>query len=83
MARFKISLIVPNNDKAFEDSKNEYYLLSTITDYVDQQEQYKQSNSFIHSVPVSYTYNEKISQHKNGQQELTFSMDDKILLDDE
>ena len=83
MARFKISLIVPNNDTAFEDSENEYYLLSTITDYVDQQEQYKQSNSFIHSVPVSYTYNEKISQHKNGQQELTFSMDDKILLDDE
>jgi len=32
---------------------------------------------------TSYTYNEKLSIHKNGQQELTFSMDDKVLIDNE
>lgn len=85
MARFKLSLIVPNNDTAFSgNEENEYYLTHTITDFVDQQTVLKNRNSmWTHPVQIAYTYNEKLSSHKNGQQELTFSIDDRVLLDDE
>ena len=85
MARFKLSLIVPNNDTAFSgNGENEYYLTHTITDFVDQQTVLKNRNSmWTQPVQIAYTYNEKLSSHKNGQQELTFSIDDRVLLDDE
>lgn len=40
-------------------------------------------STWDHPVQIAYTYNEKLSSHKNGQQELTFSIDDRVLLDDE
>ena len=208
MAKFKISLIVPNNDVSFDQEMNtpaEEYLSSTITDFLDQQAQYKHNKSqqldaqiITHEVdilsgryeiyenhdfpfdenvidaicyahmrtyypngdieddeesilitdsmhweistygeqsmcdiiiqdnkvsidnvyintsddtpahilvldaiictteetisdnptweykhPISYTYNEKLAMHANGQQELTFSMDDKVFTDEE
>ena len=88
MARFKLSLIIPNNDNAFDQTniETETYLVTVITDFQGQRDFYenkKESSALLENYPVSYTYNEKLVSHQNGQQELTFSMDDKILLDDE
>ena len=90
MAKFKLNLIVPNNDSAFTETLDtslivpaeETYLASTITDFTDQQTIH--NSTVINKKPsLAHTYNEKIAIHKNGQQELTFSMDDKIQLDNE
>ena len=93
MAKFKLSLIVPNNDSAFEEEStsfstpvnpDETYLASVITDFTDQQTSHNAKNEpFKQKTPLAHTYNEKISIHKNGQQELSFSVDDKIMLDNE
>lgn len=89
MAQFKISLIVPNNDMVFNDNainQQETYLFNVITDYQDQQSEFKNNsnkNNILKTHSVAYTYNEKLSIHKNGQQELTFNMDDKVCIDEE
>jgi len=89
MARFKLSLIVPNNDMVFNDNltnQTETYLFHVITDYQDQQSEFKinkDKTNVLKTHTVAYTYNEKLATHKNGQQELTFSMDDKVCIDEE
>ena len=89
MARFKLSLIVPNNDMVFNDNltnQTETYLFHVITDYQDQQSEFKinkDKTNVLKTHTVAYTYNEKLVIHKNGQQELTFSMDDKVCIDEE
>lgn len=89
MARFKLSLIIPNNDMVFNDNltnQTETYLFHVITDYQDQQSEFKinkDKTNVLKTHTVAYTYNEKLATHKNGQQELTFSMDDKVCIDEE
>lgn len=89
MAQFKLSLIVPNNDAVFNEkltNQTETYLFHIITDYQDQQKEFKQNNNktnVLKTHTVAYTYNEKLSIHKNGQQELSFNMDDKVCIDEE
>ena len=98
MAKFKIRLITPNNDK-LDDLKSlnqeETFLAATITDYDDQRSSYRQqkeektalttlsSDNASLAITNSYTYNEKISLHKHGQKELSFNIDDKILSNNE
>lgn len=99
MAKFKLSLIVPNNDMALDEdfeNRTESYLSSVITDFTDQQVEYKENKKVISDLrhetqqtqyqlihTTSYTYNEKLSKHKNGQEELTFNLDDKVIIDNE
>ena len=84
MAHFKLSLIVPNNDNN-DIKQNETYLSTTITDYNDQRTVYDNRNTVFNDAKytIAYTYNEKLSMHKNGQQELSFSVDDKVFANDE
>lgn len=127
MARFKIRLIVPNND---DDSINstlsnadisEHFLATNITDFSGQINQYNEnkeiiaknttadqtdindvnSRSIYHAArnvqkctednpegilkgfkhSVAYTYDEQFAIHKNGQKDLSFKLDDKVLSD--
>ena len=81
MAQFKISLIVPNNDMVFNDdltNQTETYLFHVITDYQDQQSEFKHNKdktNLLKTHTVAYTSNEKLSIHKNGQQELIHMYD--------
>ncbi len=92
MANFKLRLIVPNNDESFNGNKidKEAYIASLITNFTDQLDSYQSNqnklaldSSILHTNDFNYTYNEKVSFHKNGQKELTFTMDDKIFINNE
>ena len=67
-------------------NQTETYLFHVITDYQDQQSEFKHNKdktNLLKTHTVAYTSNEKISIHKNGQQELTFNVDDKVCIDEE
>ena len=89
MAHFTLKLIVPNNDSVSLDA-SEIYIGSTITDFTDQQTIYTNNTTVaaghqgtLKSTYVTYTYDEQLSMHTNGQKELSFSMDDKVFVNEE
>lgn len=94
MANFRLKLITPNNDKYFSlasGETRESFLTSIITDFNSQtmqfqhnkQVDYTQENSLHASYTSAFTYNEKLSEHKHGQKELTFQMDEKVFINNE
>ena len=104
MAKFKLRLIIPNNDDSFSlQSLNdrETFLGSTITDYQGQIDVYNHNKEIFATLPeetaattnktktlltsyvATYTYDEKLKLHSNAQKELTFSIDDKVFIQDE
>ena len=85
MAYFKLMLMKPIHTGNNESSK---YLLNTISEFYSQDQEYKNSrikeNLYLNSkFSFCYTYNEKFSIHKHHQKELTFSMNEKILYNDQ
>ena len=70
MSSFKIKLLTPieatNGSQFLETTISEFY--SQILQNKDTSDIFDKKNSF------SYTFDEKISIHKNGQKELSFSM---------
>ena len=80
MAYFKLSLLTPrykNNDI--------FFLKDVITEWDSPIRTYE--NTLLSESPLinthSLTYNEKFSKHRNGQKDLTFSMNQMIIRQDE
>ena len=70
MSSFKIKLLTP-----IEATNGSQFLETTISEFYSQTLQNKDtSNIFDKKNSFSYTFDEKISIHKNGQKELSFSM---------
>lgn len=86
MAQFKISLMsFVNNMKNKDNTRSSgvLYTIDTMSDFHTQPtEQPTESENILesnHKVTKTYTYNEKLSLHQNGQKELTFNMDAKLI----
>ena len=70
MSSFKIKLLTP-----IETTNGSQFLETTISEFYSQTLEDKNSNNILNKKnSFSYTFDEKISIHKNGQKELSFSM---------
>ena len=92
MAYFRLSLIV----KAYDETQPNKYIRNTISEFYgnnvrEELLKYEKenninlvfhSNKFNNIYTNTYTYNEKLSLHQQGQKELTFSLD-KMILDND
>ena len=79
MANFKLYLLTPVND---QDLSN---FIKTPLSIFNSQIVNNKRPLDVFNLPEQtfcYTYNEKVSFHQNGQKELSFSMDRKLLIDD-
>lgn len=86
MANFKINLLTPMLKTADinKTGGSTHFLESTISEFYSQEQVYSNSlQSFGFKTTFCHTFNEKISLHKNGQKELTFSMLKNIWVDDQ
>ena len=83
MAYFKLMLMKPIHTIMGDDLESKY-LLNTISEFYSQEEEYKNNKENLLNSEFSfcYTYNEKFSIHKHYQKELTFSMNQMILYND-
>lgn len=79
MANFKLYLLTPVND---QDLSN--FIKTPLSIFNSQIVNNKRPlDAFkLPEQTFCYTYNEKVSFHQNGQKELSFSMDRKLLIDD-
>lgn len=70
MSSFKIKLLTP-----IEATNGSQFLETTISEFYSQTLENKNPNNILDKKnSFSYTFDEKISIHKNGQKELSFSM---------
>lgn len=79
MAHFKLYLLTPINDSDLSK------FIKTPISVFDSQIVNNKRPLDVFGLPKQnycYTYNEKVSFHQNGQKELSFSMDRKLLIDD-
>lgn len=83
MAYFKLMLMKPIHTTA-DNNLESKYLLNTISEFYSQEAEYKNNKENLLNSEFSfcYTYNEKLSIHKHHQKELTFSMNQMILYND-
>ena len=69
MARFTLDLLTPTYDKnSAAQIGTAHFLRTRFAEFYSQGEDYQNKNSF------SFSFNEKVSLHKNAQKELSFSM---------
>lgn len=83
MAYFKLMLMKPIHTTVDSNLESKY-LLNTISEFYSQEEEHKNNKENLLNSEFSfcYTYNEKFSIHKHHQKELTFSMNQMILYND-
>lgn len=76
MAQFKIDLLTPS---VVETTNNEFnfstpYLVTRISEFYKQTDEFNNTNWTQQQNTYTFTFDEKVSFHKNAQKELTFSM---------
>ena len=85
MAYFKLMLLKPIHQKRDDINIDSKYLINTISEFYSQETEYNnfKENLLNSKFSFCYTYNEKLSIHKHHQKELTFSLDQMILYNDQ
>ena len=85
MAYFKLMLLKPIHQLRDADNIDSKYLINTISEFYSQEAEYDnfKENLLNSEFSFCYTYNEKFSVHKHHQKELTFSLDQMILYNDQ